>query len=123
MNAPVWLEVAWAVFLLYGLISGWKSGLLKEICSTVGFVIGFLVAWHCHTHYRLPWGWTLLLCIALPIVLGFLASLVSAVINHIIIIGTINRLLGAILGCAKYGVFMYIIMLIVSDVAEWAKQL
>ncbi len=123
MNAPTWLEVTWAIVLLYGLISGWRNGLLKELCSTVGFVIGFLVAWHCHTHYSLQWGWTLLLCVLLPLVLGFLASLLSVVINHIFLVGTINRLLGAVLGCLKYGLFMYFITLLLSEVAEWAKQL
>ncbi len=123
MNAPIWMEIVCAVLLLYGLISGWRNGLVKELCSTVGFVAGFFVAWYCHVHYNLGWGFTLLLCIATPILLGFLASLVSLVINNIFAIGTLNKLLGAILGCVKYGLLILFLSWLRNEITEWGTLL
>ncbi len=119
----MWLKIVCAAVLLYGLVSGWRNGLVREICSTAGFFAGFVVAWHFHTHYDLEWGITLLLCIAIPVVLGVAASLVSLVIDHIFLVGTMNRLLGAALGCIKYGLLMAFLVLLKDKVGEWGKLL
>ncbi len=123
MNLPVWLEIVCGVVLLYGFVSGWRNGLIKEVCSTAGFIAGCLLAWHCHENYNLAWGWTLLLCIAFPIVLGFLASLVSKVLSAIIIVGTINKCLGAIVGFLKYGILIVFILAILKEVEGWGTLL
>ncbi len=123
MNLPIWLEIICGVLLLYGFRSGWRNGLIKEICSTVGFIAGCLLAWYCHTNYNVGWGWTLLLCIVFPIVLGFLASLVSKMLSAIIIVGTINKFLGAIVGLLKYGILIVFIIAILKEVEGWGTLL
>lgn len=119
----MWLEIVCAVALLYGLISGWSNGLVKEICSLTGFALGCLLAWYGYTRYGLGLGWTLALCIGFPIGLGFVASLVSKVLESIIVVGTLNKLLGAFLGCAKYGLLIGFILLLVDKVEAWKNQL
>ncbi len=119
----MWLEIVCALALLYGLVSGWRNGLVKEICSTVGFLLGFVVAWYCHSHYHLEMGMTLALCLLVPIALGFVASLVSVVINAIFLVGTLNRLLGAVLGCVKYGLLVGFILLFMDNIEGWENLL
>lgn len=129
----MWLEIVCAVALLYGLVSGWSNGLVKELCSTTGFVLGCFLAWYGYTHYGLGLGWALVLCIGFPIVLGFVASLVSKVLEHIIVVGTLNHLLGALLGCVKYGLVIGLILNLMDkapalqnlldNVEAWKNQL
>ncbi|MCD8304604.1 MAG: CvpA family protein [Prevotellaceae bacterium] len=119
----MWVEVVCALVLLYGLVSGWRNGLVKELCSTVGFVVGCVAAWYLHDKYNLNTWWTLLFCVAVPIVLGFVASLVSVVLNSIFLIGTLNRLLGAVVGCVKYGLLIGFILLLTDYIKEWKSLL
>ncbi len=115
----MWVEVVCAAVLLYGLGSGWRNGLIKEICSTLGFLAGAAVAWYCHIHYRLAIVPTLALCVLVPVALGFAASFASLIVNHIFVIGTLNRILGAIVGCVKYGLLAGFVMLVIDNVKEW----
>ncbi len=123
LNNIPWLEVACAVVLLYGFVKGWSNGLVKEICSTVGFVLGCIVAYYCYKHYGLGLGWTLLICIVFPIGLGLVASLLSVIIKITPVAGTLNRLLGALLGAAKYGLLMGFLLNIIDKVEEWKNLL
>ncbi len=118
-----WLEIICAVVLLYGLIKGWMNGLVKELCSTLGFVVGCVVAHYCYTRYGLGLGWTLLVCITFPIVLGGVASLLSAVVERIFLVGTLNKLLGAVVGCVKYALLIVFILWVIEKVEEWKNLL
>ncbi len=119
----MWLEVVCALVLLYGLVSGWRNGLVKELCSTLGFVVGFVVAWYCLDHFGLGWMPTLAFCVAVPIVLGLVASLVSVVLSSLFLVGTLNKLLGAVVGCVKYGLLLGFILLFVDRLGGWETLL
>ncbi len=121
-NIP-WMEVVCAVLLLYGLVKGWCNGLVKELCSMAGFVVGCIVAYYCHVHFGLGLGWTLLLCILFPLGLGIAASLLSAVIKHAPVVGTLNRLFGSLLGAAKYGLLVVFVLKMIDKVEEWKNLL
>ena len=41
----MWIEIACACALLYGLVSGWRNGLFEELVSAGGFLIGLGVAY------------------------------------------------------------------------------
>lgn len=118
-----WIPIVCALILLYGFIKGWRNGLIKEICSSVGFLIGCALAFYAHTKMGLSLGWTLFVCLLFPLVLGMIASLFSFVLEHIFIIGKLNKLLGALVGCVKYGLLIGFILLIIDKVEEWKKLL
>ncbi len=117
------IELLCVVGLLYGLISGWINGLLKELCSTLGFALGLFLAYYCYEHYSLGLGWSLLLALVFPLGLGLLASLVSKLLNGTPVLGTMNRLLGAVVGCLKIVVLIFFIMWIAGKFEEWKSLL
>lgn len=102
----MWFEVIVCALLIYGGITGWKHGLIKELCSTFGFLIGIGVAikYYDIIGYGI-WGFALV-CLVCPIVLGMVSSLVSAIINRLFVIGLVHRFAGALLGIAKYIVLL-----------------
>ncbi len=118
-----WMEIICAVILLYGLVKGWMNGLIKELCSTLGFVVGCVVAHYCYTRYGLGLGWTLLVCITFPIALGIVSSLLSAVLERIFVVGTLNKLLGALVGCVKYALLIGFVLYVIENVEEWKNLL
>ncbi len=118
MNLPIWLEIVCGLLLLYGIVSGWRNGLIKEICSTAGFLVGCLLAFYYLPELQWDWKLILLVFILFPIVLGYLASFVSKVLNSIIIVGTINKLLGAVVGCLKYGILILSILCLITIINE-----
>ncbi len=109
--------------LFYGLVKGWMNGLIKELCSTLGIIVGCVVAHYCYTRYGLGLGWTLLVCITFPLVLGVVASLLSAVVERIFVVGTLNKFLGALVGCVKYALLIGFILLAIDKVEEWKELL
>jgi len=117
------VEILCVVGLLYGLISGWIHGLLKELCSTLGFAAGLFLAYYCYQHYHLGLGWAVLVALVFPIGLGLLASLVSTLLNETPVLGTVNRLLGALVGCLKFVVLIFFVMWIAGKLEEWKSLL
>lgn len=117
------IEVVSGLALLYGLIKGWMNGLIKELCSTAGFAVGCILAYLAYTQYGLGLGWTLLVCVAFPLALVLMASLLSSVVEHIFVVGKLNKLLGALVGCVKYGLLIGFILLLIDKVEEWKNLL
>ncbi len=96
--------------MLYGLVSGWRNGLMKELLSSGGFVIGLILAWYFHD--SVAGGGIvgfLVIMIGAPIVLGWLASLLNGVLDHLIVLGSLNRLAGALVGALKYAILFGVI--------------
>ena len=54
----------------------------------------------------------------MPLVLGILAWAITKVLDHIIIIGKLNKLLGAIVGCLKYALLLGCLLLVIDYVRE-----
>ena len=78
------LVIAWSLF------SGWRAGLVREISSTVGYLVGLFIAATCYASFgrylsvsgsRSEMFTSLiafaLLWILVPIVLGFVANLLT----------------------------------------------
>ena len=70
------------------MLSKWLVGLPKEICSVLGYVAAFLIA-----------------LVLVRIAARFLGEL----INHIQLVGTVNRVLGALLGFLVAFAFLMVI--------------
>lgn len=110
----MFIDIFLIVLLLWSLYSGWKQGFLKEVVSAVGFLVGLLIAATCYTQlgeYLTQAGSRLgaltnvvaflLLWVIVPIVLGFVANMVTKALKGMKL-GIPNSLLGALVSVAKY---------------------
>lgn len=111
------------VVMLYGVVTGWMNGLLKEVCSTAGFLVGMYVAWYCYHDLGVDAMYALALCVLFPLGLGIVSSILSKGLNHLFVIGTLNRLLGAALGGAKFALLIYLLSEIIKKIEEWKNLL
>lgn len=109
--------------LLYGAVMGLKNGLIKELASTAGFLVGIYLVWKYHCEL----GDNILLCllvwILVPVVFGLLASLVTKFLDFTIIGGLVNRVLGAVVGTCKWGLLVLCVRMMIDKVNEWKTLL
>ena len=109
--------------LLYGAVMGLKNGLIKELASTAGFLVGIYLVWKYHCEL----GDNILLCllvwILVPVVFGLLASLVTKFLDFTIIGGLVNRVLGAVVGTCKWGLLVMCVRMMIDKVNEWKTLL
>ena len=109
--------------LLYGAVMGLKNGLIKELASTAGFLVGIYIVWKYHCEL----GNNILLCllvwILVPVVFGLLASLVTKFLDFTIIGGLVNRVLGAVVGTCKWGLLVMCVRMMIDKVNEWKTLL
>lgn len=103
------IMLAWAVF------SGWRNGFIKEVFSTLGILAGLVLAgvlylyWGdtlfavtgSETNMTLSIGAFLLLWIALPLVLGLAANIITSAIKGMQL-GIPNSILGVIFSVTKF---------------------
>ena len=111
------------LILLYGAFRGWKNGLIREVISFTGFFIGLYLAYH---YYKeVGWGAVgfLLIWIGVPLVLGTAAWLVTKVLDKVFVIGTVNRLLGAVAGFLKYAILLGCLIIVIDYVRETKHRL
>ena len=119
----MWIEIACACALLYGLISGWKNGLFEELVSAGGFLVGLGVAFiYFKTVGCNIWAF-IFITLGTPLVLGLLATLITKVLDHIYFAGFINHLLGAILGCFKWAIVAGIVLLMLDKLEPFKQTL
>ena len=103
------------ILLLLGVFRGWRTGLVKQIISIGGLVAGLLIAKLCYAMVgdalapHLGNQTTLaqilafiLIWIAVPAILGLLGELVTTVLDKLFVLGTVNSILGALLGLIKF---------------------
>lgn len=109
--------------LLYGAVMGLKNGLIKELASTAGFLVGIYIVWKYHCEL----GNNILLCllvwILVPVVFGLAASLVTKFLDFTIIGGLVNRVLGAVVGTCKWGLLVMCVRMMIDKVNEWKTLL
>ena len=112
------MDILLLILLGVGFISGLFSGAVKQIISLAAFVLGFVVA--CLFYQPLADTLTgflnfpsfckvvafLLLWFIVPIVVNIVGSLVSSLMNHLPVIGFLNRLLGGVVCMAKYALVL-----------------
>ena len=109
----MWIEVACACALLYGLIRGWINGLFQELVSAGGCLIGLGVAYFYYKTVGCNLYQFVLITLGAPLALGLLATLLTKVLDKIPVAGFLNHLLGAVLGLVKWGLLAGLILLLI----------
>lgn len=112
------IDIFVVIMLLWAAWRGWQAGLLKEVVSTVGFLVGLFVAATCYkafgeylavngseTNMVTSIVAFLLLWIAVPIVLGLLANILTKALKGMHL-GLPNSVLGALTGALKYFILL-----------------
>lgn len=122
----MFIDIFILVLTVWALASGWRNGFLKELISSLGFLIGFLVA----ALFYSAWGKYLavngseinmftsivaffILWIIVPIALGFMANIMTKALEGMHL-GLPNSLLGAAVSFAKYLVLMSCVFNVMS---------
>ena len=103
------------VLLLLGAIRGWRTGLIKQVVSLGGLIAGLLIAKLCYAmvgdaiaphidnHTTLAHVLAfILIWIAVPVILGVLGEILTTVLDKLFVLGTVNSILGALLGVIKF---------------------
>jgi len=122
-----WLDIGILVVLVIFLVKGVLRGLLKEVCSLLGLVLGGVFAFTFHLplaqflqdSFHLPaqlciWGSFL----AIFLLLVFLFAALGFVLNRfvkLVFLGGFNRLAGAIFGIVQGVVLLSMILLALSS--------
>ncbi len=120
------LDIFLALVIVWALISGWRNGFIRELLSTVGYLVGLLVA-------ALAYKWLgsylavegsqanmmtsivafLLLWVATPIVLGLVANLLTGAVKTLQL-GWINSALGSVVSLIKFSILIGCILSVLS---------
>lgn len=114
----MYIDIFIAAVLLWALFNGWKQGFLRELVSALGWLVGLLVAATCYSllSEHLAVNGTeanqftsiaafLILWIAVPIFLGFVATLITKALKGKAI-GLPNAALGALVSALKFLVLL-----------------
>ena len=114
----MYLDIFIGIILIFALVRGLMNGFVKELASTIGFLLGLFVAATCYQtlgEYLTVDGSEvnmftsivafLLLWIIVPIVFGLLATLITKALD-LTALGIANRIGGGILSMAKYLVLL-----------------
>ncbi len=112
------IDIFIIVVLLWALFSGWRAGLINELVSTLGVLVGLLIAATCYTYGKdflaVNGSETnmvtsiiafLLLWIIVPIALGFIANVLTRSIKKLHL-GMPNAIVGALISALKYVVVL-----------------
>ena len=111
----MYIDLFICVLLLWAIISGWRDGFLKEVFSTLGVVLGLVIAAALYfyiasdyfeitgsdTNQWLNIGAFLILWIIMPLVLGLIANILTKALEGILL-GLPNSLLGAAFSVVKF---------------------
>lgn len=112
------MDILLLILLAVGFVSGLFSGAVKQVISLAAFLIGFGIA--CLFYQDLADVLTgflsmatlckvvsfVTLWVVVPIVVKVIASLLTSALNVMPVLGLLNRLLGGILGVAKYALVL-----------------
>ncbi len=114
----MYIDLFIALVLIWALYNGWRQGLLRELVSALGWLVGLFVAATCYSllgEYLTVDGTEsnqmtsiaafLILWIAVPIFLGFVATLITKVVKGKTI-GMPNAILGALVSGLKFLVLL-----------------
>ena len=120
------LDIVLVVPLAFGLIQGFRHGLVKEVGSLVGIVTGIYLArfWSDPVAHLIAkqFDWSLAICMtiayALVFIAGalgiqFLAHILSKLLE-VIKVGWLNRTIGSIFGLLKYVLILSVVLNLLS---------
>ena len=112
------LDIFILIVLVWSLYSGWRAGLVREISSTVGYLVGLLIAATCYSSFGQylavsgsePNIITSLIAFALlwilvPIALGLVANMLTRTLRGLHL-GWLNSLLGAAVSLLKFSILL-----------------
>lgn len=116
------IDIFIIVLLVWAGYSGWRAGFLKEVISTVGFLVGLLVATACYgafgqyltvdgsdTNMVTSIIAFLLLWIIVPIFLGLVANILTRALKGMKL-GIPNSILGTLVSLIKYFILLSCIL-------------
>ncbi len=111
------LPVDWILLALWfvGTLRGWQKGLVKQLVSIAGLLLGLMIAKGCyemlgdvlsphlgdHTTFANTVSF-ILIWVAVPLALGLVGELMTTILDKIFVLGTFNRLCGTLVGFLKY---------------------
>lgn len=111
----MFIDIFLIILLVWGAVSGWRDGLLREVLNFVGFLVGMLFALAIYTlsgdflavngsesNMVLSIGAFLILCVVIPVVFGTLGALLTRFMNFTPFLSVPNRLGGVVFGMAKF---------------------
>lgn len=116
------IELICLAILLYGAWRGWRNGLLREVISFAGFFIGLYLAYRYYEQMGFGVFGFLLIWIMVPLTLGIVAWMITKLLDETIVIGTVNKLLGAAVGFLKYALLLGCLMMLFDYVREVKAQ-
>ena len=96
---------------------------MKEVISFFGIFIGFYLAYYFYKQAQVGVLGFLLIWIGVPLALGIIAWLITKVLDKILVIGTMNKLLGAAAGFLKYAFLLGCVILAIDYVRETKHKL
>lgn len=119
----MFLDIFIIVVVLLAILHGWSNGLIKELISFAGFLLGFIIACFCYSlfgKYLLVQGSSLnmilsivaffIIWIIVPILCGVLASTLTAGLKRIPLVGLVNNLGGVGVSLVKYTILMSLVI-------------
>ncbi len=121
----MFIDIAIVIIALWALFKGWQNGLLKELVSTAGFIVGLIVASLFYSFLGEYLGMDgtatyitnilafIILWIITPIVLGFVANSLTAALLGLQL-GWPNSLLGAAISFTKYLILLSCVFNVMS---------
>lgn len=122
------------IVAIWAFFSGWRAGFLKEVISSVGVFIGLLVAATCYNvfgEYLSVSGSEsnmftsvvafLLLWIAVPIALGFVANVLTKAVKGLQF-GVPNSILGALVSLVKFFVLLSCVLCVMESLGIMSEE-
>ena len=111
----MYLDIFICIVLLWAVISGWRNGFVKEAFSTVGMIVGLVLAGVAYLYFGedflaikgsetnmvLSIGAFILLWICLPLFFGLIANILTKAIEGLRL-GVVNSLLGVGFSVLKF---------------------
>lgn len=120
------LDIFIIVVVLWAFFSGWRNGLLKELSSSLGFLVGLFIAASCYSTFGeylavngtesnmiTSIGAFFILWIIVPIALGLAANIMTKVVNHLHL-GALNRIGGSAVSLVKFTVLLSCILSVMN---------
>lgn len=120
------LDIFIIVVAVWAIFSGWRNGLVKELSSSLGYLVGLFIAASCYSTFGkylavngtesnmiTSIGAFFILWIIVPIALGLAANLMTKVLNSLHL-GFINRAVGSVVSLFKFTVLLSCILSVMN---------
>ncbi len=123
----MYIDIFLIILAVWAIFSGWRNGFIKELFSTLGVIVGLVIASVLYygapvflsvtgsqTNMLLSIGMFIILCILLPLALGFIANRLTKAIKGLQL-GLPNSLLGSGMAVIKFTLLISFALNIMSN--------